>query len=99
MTRKQLVESAITKIVKKVINEGSIKVSSSYWNSLTKQEQQFIIDRYDIDGLQALKTLISSARKQLPNYDKIYGKGFVEKDGQLYLWTGWDTKKFKKVDR
>lgn len=98
MKRRSKIE-VVAKIVNKVLKEGQIKVSRDYWNSLTKKEQDFIIDRYDIDGLQRLKTLLSAARKQLPGYDKIYGKGFVEKDGQLYLWSGWDTKKFNKVNR
>lgn len=79
------------------ILESSFKVSTKYWNSLNKMEQDYIKDRINIDGLSQIKSLLSTAKKQFGTYDKIYGKGFIEKDGEVYLWSGWDTKKFRKV--
>lgn len=82
--------------LRKII-EALFKVSPKYWNSLNKMEQDYIKERINIDGLSQLKSLLSSAKKQFGTYDKIWGKGFIEKDGEIYLWTGWDTKKFRKV--
>ena len=81
-----------------IFAEAKFKVSANYWNSLSDIEQQFIIDRHSRDGLQALKLIISSARKQVPGFDKIYGNGFIEKDGKKYQFSGSDTRKFKQIN-
>lgn len=74
------------------------KIAAKYWNSLKKFEQDYIQQRVDIDGVQALKTKISQARKLYPDYKKIYGKGFIElPNGDIRVWSGDDTKKFHKV--
>ncbi|HYE67765.1 MAG TPA: hypothetical protein VEA58_04090 [Anaerovoracaceae bacterium] len=74
------------------------KISATYWNTLKKFEQDYIRQRADIDGIQALKLRINAARKKYPNYTKIYGKGFIElPNGDTLLWSGEDTRKFHKV--
>lgn len=83
--------------IRDIINEAQLKVSAKYWNSLRKIEQDYILDRHRKDGLAMLKMVISDARKQLPNFDKISGYGIVEKDGQTYKWSGDMTRKFHKV--
>ena len=77
----------IKSIIKK-INEGSFKISRSYWDSLSDDEQEYFKSRVNIEGVQNLKTLLSAAKKQLPGYDKIWGDGFVKKYGKTYQCIG-----------
>lgn len=83
--------------LKNILIEAQLKISASYWNSLRKIEQDFILDRYEKDSLSYCKSVISAARKQLPSFDKIYGYGIVEKDGKKYKFTGLDTKRFQEI--
>lgn len=76
---------------------SQLRVSAKYWDSLRKIEKDYILSRYEIDGLQYLKTIVSEARKQLKGFDRIYGNGMVEKDSVTYRFSGNDTRKFKKV--
>lgn len=71
------------------------KVSKKYWESLKPFEQEYIKQRIDRDGLQYLKTLISAARKQYPNYVNLSPVGVITlHDGKELKFSGTDTKKF-----
>lgn len=83
--------------LKQILNEAQLKISKKYWDTLRQIERDYILDRYSRDGLSMCKMVISDARKQLPNFDKIYGYGIVEKDGQKYKWSGDMTRKFQKI--
>lgn len=83
--------------LKQILSEVNLKVSKKYWDSLRQIEKDYIINRFDKDGLSYCKTVISAARKLLPNFDKIYGYGIVEKDNEKYKFTGLDTKNFHKI--
>lgn len=75
----------------------AIKISKKVWDSLNKVEKEYILQRAETDGLSWCKMVISEARKQLPNFTKIYGYTFVEQNGNLYNFSGSDTRKFRKV--
>ena len=83
--------------LKNILIEVQLKISEKYWTSLRKIEQDYILDRFERDGLSFCKSVISAARKQLPNFDKIYGYGIVERDGKKYKFTGEDTKRFQEI--
>lgn len=75
------------------------KISAKYWETLKKFEQDYIKERASVDDISTLKLIINSARKQHPNFNKIYGKGFIElSNGEIRLWTGNDTRKFQKIN-
>lgn len=88
----------LERLIREIILEAQLKVSRAYWESLTEIEKNYILSRWPKNSLSTLKTIISAARKQLPNFDKIYGAGIVEKDGKKYYFSGLDTKKFYRVD-
>jgi hypothetical protein len=77
-----------------------LKVSKNYWESLSKMEQTYILNRYSKDGLSDLKRFISIAKKRFSKQiDIFYGYFCVKlKDGQSYKFTGFDTKQFYKID-
>lgn len=84
--------------LKDILIEAQLKISKKYWDSLRQIEKDYIINRSQQDGLSMCKMVIGDARKQLPNFDKIYGYGIVEKDGQKYKWSGDMTRKFQKIN-
>ena len=70
------------------------KISAKYWYTLKKFEQDYIHKRADIDGIYELKMKINDARKQQPGYNKIYGRGFIENNGKIFMWSGDTTRKY-----
>ncbi len=74
------------------------KISSVYWHNLKPFEQFYIQMRQDIDTLTTLKMVIADARKYHPDYNRIYGKGFIElPTGEQYVWSGDTTRKFHEI--
>lgn len=77
---------------------AQLKVNEKWWKSLKEFERAYVLNRQQIDGLQLVKTKISAARKQFPDYVGIAHKGFITlPDGTQRLWTGSDSKKYIKI--
>jgi hypothetical protein len=77
---------------------ASLKISPKVWNSYNQMEKDHVLSRYDIEDLFTIKNRLKDAKKFLPGYTKIYGKGFLEDgNGKTYLWSGNDTRQFHLV--
>ena len=72
------------------------KISEKYWNTLRKFEQEYVKQRINKDDIPTIKNIINCARKQVPDFVSIYGKGFIkDSKGNEYLFSGNDTKKYR----
>jgi hypothetical protein len=76
----------------------AFKISAAYWEKMTQMEKDFIMYRAPIDGVAMVKMMINDARKQHPDFKRIYGKGYIElPNGEVRLWSGDTTRKFNLV--
>ena len=76
----------------------SKKISKKYWDTLREFEQNYVSQRVNVTTIPEIKMIISDARKQYPDFVKIYGKGFIElPNGDVRLWTGDMTRRFQLV--
>jgi hypothetical protein len=82
-----------------VFAKGGKTISSKYWDTLKEFEKEYVRVRVEQGiPLPSIKMIISAARKQYPDYIAIKGKGFITlPDGEELLWSGEDTRVFKKI--
>ena len=80
------------------MGSGTQAVSAKYWQQLKPIEQDYIRERAGKDTIPYMKLVISNARKQHPDFTRIYGKGYIMlPTGEVKLFTGEDTRRFINI--
>lgn len=75
----------------------NFKISASVWNSFNKTEQEFIKQYIHISTLPELKMIIKDTRNQIKNFASFRSLYSVyDKEGNIWFWSGEDTRTFHK---